>query len=122
MASMPHSPVMRRLELLARIHRRFDTITEPLRVGDRTFSFTRIADPNRVLDDVAAEEDRRDKLAGKRRDGEELHLPYWAELWDSSLAIIYFLAELLPQFEVAKMSILDLGCGMGLTGAVAAAM
>ena len=66
------------------------------------FDFTRVADPNRVLDQVAEEEDRRDKLAGKRRDGEELHLPYWAELWDSSLAIIEFLAETLPaQFGCA---------------------
>ncbi len=113
----------RRRQLLARIHRRFETITEPVRVGEMAFDFTRIADPNRVLDQVAAEEDRRDKLAGRRRDGEELHLPYWAELWDSSLAIIEFLAETLPaQFDVPKLSVLDLGCGMGLTGAVAAAM
>ncbi|MDB5320868.1 MAG: hypothetical protein JWN40_2499 [Phycisphaerales bacterium] len=113
----------RRRQLLARIHRRFETITEPVRVGALAFDFTRVADPNKVLDQVAEEEDRRDKLAGKRRDGEELHLPYWAELWDSSLAIIEFLAETLPaQFDVPKLSVLDLGCGMGLTGTVAAAM
>lgn len=118
----PHNHIGRRLRLLARIHRRFETVTEPLRVGELALNFTRIADPNRVLDQVAAEEDRRDKLAGKRRDGEELHLPYWAELWDSSLAIIEFLAQILPQFDITKMSVLDLGCGMGLTGTVAAAM
>jgi predicted nicotinamide N-methyase len=113
----------RRGQLLARIHRRFETITEPVRVGAMAFAFTRVADPNRVLDQVAEEEDRRDKLAGKRRDGDELHLPYWAELWDSSLAIIEFLAETLPaRFDVPKLSVLDLGCGMGLTGTVAAAL
>ena len=113
----------RRRHLLARIHRRFETITELVRVGAMAFDFTRVADPNRVLDQVAEEEDRRDKLAGKRRDGEELHLPYWAELWDSSLAIIEFLAETLPvRFDVPKLSVLDLGCGMGLTGTVAAAL
>lgn len=113
-----------RARLLARIHRRFETITEPVRVGPLELSFTRVADPNRVLDEVAAEEDRRDKLAGKRRPDDELHLPYWAELWDSSLAIIEFLAETLPaRFDdVSKLSILDLGCGMGLTGTVAAAL
>ena len=112
-----------RRQLLARIHRRFETITEPVRVGPLTLSFTRVADPNRVLDQVAAEEDRLDKLAGHRRDGEELHLPYWAEVWDSSLAIIEFLAETLPaKFDVPKLSVLDLGCGMGLTGAMAAAL
>ena len=44
--------------LLARIHRHFDTVTETVRVGPLAFPFTRIADPNRVLDEVAAEEDR----------------------------------------------------------------
>jgi predicted nicotinamide N-methyase len=112
----------RRSHLLARIHRRFETITQGVRVGALELNFTRVADPNVVLDQIAAEEDRRDKLAGKRRDGEELHLPYWAELWDSSLAIIDFLAEILPSFDIPKLSVLDLGCGMGLTGAVAAAM
>jgi predicted nicotinamide N-methyase len=112
----------RRRQLLARIHRRYQTITEPLIVAGRTFEFTRIADPNRVLDQVAEEEDRRDKLAGKRRDGEELHLPYWAELWDSSLAIIELLPSLLnPEPRTLNpLAVLDLGCGMGLTGAVAA--
>jgi len=126
---MPLPLIVRRQRLLARIHRRFQTITEPMRAGDLTFDFTRIADPNRVLDEVAAEEDRLDKLAGKRRDGEELHLPYWAELWDSSLAIIELLAEELsgmggpPMKSIKKdaISVLDLGCGMGLTGTVAAA-
>jgi predicted nicotinamide N-methyase len=113
----------RRRQLLARIHRRFETVTQPVHVGGLELSFTRVADPNKVLDDVAAEEDRRDKLAGRRRPGDELHLPYWAELWDSSLAIIEFLAETLPaRFDVPKLSVLDLGCGMGLTGAMAAAL
>jgi predicted nicotinamide N-methyase len=114
----------RRRHLLARIHRRFETITEPVRVGGLELSFTRVADPNRVLDEVAEEEDRRDKLAGKQRPADELHLPYWAELWDSSLAIIEFLAETLPtRFDdLSRLSVLDLGCGMGLTGTVAAAL
>jgi predicted nicotinamide N-methyase len=116
------SPSARRRHLLARIHRRFETITEPVHVGALDLKFTRVRDPNVVLDQVAAEEDRRDKLAGKRRPADELHLPYWAELWDSSLAIIDFLAEILPRFDIPRLSVLDLGCGMGLTGAVAAAM
>jgi predicted nicotinamide N-methyase len=121
---MPTTLPDQRRQLLARIHRRFETVTEPVRVGGLELSFTRIKDPNRVLDEVAEEEDRRDKLAGGRRPDDQLHLPYWAELWDSSLAIIEFLAETLPRrFEdVSKLSVLDLGCGMGLTGTVAAAL
>jgi predicted nicotinamide N-methyase len=112
-----------RQRLLARIHRRFQTVTEEVRVRDRlSLQFTRIADPNRVLDEVAEQEDLRDRLEGKRRPGDELHLPYWAELWDSALGIIDHLADEQAFPRLSDLSILDLGCGMGLTGAVAAAL
>ena len=107
-----------RRHLLWRIHRKFATVTQDVRVGPVTVSFTRIADPNVVLDQVAEEEDRLDKLAGGRRDEAVLHLPYWAELWDSAPAVAEELAAMGP----AGLDVLDLGCGMGLTGAVAAAM
>jgi predicted nicotinamide N-methyase len=121
-SSSPPSSASARGRLLARIQRRFQTVTEPVRVGAVSLPFTRIADPDRVLDQIVAEEDRRDKLAGHRRPEKELHLPYWAEVWDSSLAIIEFLAETLPPFDVPRLSVLDLGCGMGLTGTMAASM
>ena len=109
------SPAARRRHLLARIHRRFETITEPVHVGALDLKFTRVRDPNVVLDQVAAEEDRRDKLAGKRRPADELHLPYWAELWDSAVGIGQMLVR--QQGEFAGRNALDLGCGMGLAGA-----
>ena len=67
---------------MTRIHRRYATVTEPLKFGPVTLDFTRVADPNRVLDEIADEEDRREKSSGVRAD-QPLHLPYWAELWDS---------------------------------------
>jgi predicted nicotinamide N-methyase len=105
-------------QLLWRIRRKWETLTERVNVGPLTLHFTRIADPNVVLDRVAEEEDRRDKLAGHRRDQAVLHLPYWAELWDSALAV----AEEVAATHVAGRDVLDLGCGMGLTGTVAAAL
>ena len=106
--------------LLARIHRRYQTKTQALQIGEMEISFTRIADPDVVLDRVAAEEDRREKQSGKRHDGEELHLPYWAELWESGLGIGQMLVSA-PQLVRGK-NVLDLGCGMGLAGTVAAAL
>jgi predicted nicotinamide N-methyase len=106
--------------LLARIHRRYQTKTESLQVGPLKIPFTRIANPDLVLDQVAAEEDRREKVSGQRREGEELHLPYWAELWDSGLGIAQLLVSA-PHLPAGK-NVLDLGCGMGLAGTVAAAM
>ena len=103
--------------LLARIHRHFQTITERIEFGPISFPFTRIADPDRVLDDIVADEDRREKLTGVRLDNPP-HLPYWAELWESSRA----LAATLPQMNLKASRVLDLGCGMGLAGAAAAAV
>jgi predicted nicotinamide N-methyase len=80
-----------------------------------------VADPDVVLDQIVIEEDRREKLSGVRRDGNDLHLPYWAELWDSASGIGEYLCN--PQSSIrSQQSILDLGCGMGLAGTVAAAL
>ena len=102
-----------------------------MRVGSLAFPFTRIADPDRVLDEVAAEEDRLEKVSGRRADGDYLHLPYWAELWDSAMGLATHLvgpavatgsARVMPLRTPERPTVLDLGCGMGLTGTVAAAL
>lgn len=104
--------------LLSRIRRRFAIITERVKVDALSLDFTRIEDPNRVLDEVAAEEDRLEKVRGRRVPEDQLHLPYWAELWDSALGVGQFLVK----SPAAPSSVLDLGCGMGLAGTVAAAV
>jgi predicted nicotinamide N-methyase len=120
---------MQREQLLARIHRKFQTVTETHAIGPLRLPFTRVADPDVVLDQIVEEEDRRERLTGQRREGNELHLPYWAELWDSALGIGQFLAsnfdkETRRQGDKRRrtqFSILDLGCGMGFAGMTAAA-
>lgn len=105
--------------LLLRIRRRFDTITQPVDLGPLQLMFTRVADPDRVLDEVAEEADRRERQTGRRAQDQDLHLPYWAELWDSALGIAMFLVRNPPQ---PGERVLDLGCGMGLAGVAAAAL
>jgi predicted nicotinamide N-methyase len=131
----------RRSRLLARIHRRYQTITETHAIGPLRLAFTRVADPNAVLDQVCRDEDRREKSTGQRRDGNDLHMPYWAELWDSAFGIARIvesgewsveskndrhrratLHAPAPRPSPLAPSVLDLGCGMGFTGMVAAAM
>ena len=107
-----------RAKLLHRIRRRFSVLTETVNVGPLTLEFTRIEDPNRVLDEVAAEEDRLEKVKGQRVSEDQLHLPYWAELWDSAMGM----GQYLVKHSRHPLSVLDLGCGMGLSGTVAAAM
>jgi predicted nicotinamide N-methyase len=114
----PFSAIQRlRGQLLARIRRRYQTVTQELRIGGLKIQFTRIADADRVLDEVVAEEDRREKVTGIRI-ADPLHLPYWAELWDSGLGLAHHLFD---RPMPANLRVLDLGCGMGLAGAVAAA-
>jgi len=47
-------------------------------------------------------------------------LPYWVELWPSSLALGQWLGE--RREQVAGRRVLDLGCGLGLTALVAASL
>ncbi|MCY2952328.1 MAG: hypothetical protein NTU53_10165 [Planctomycetota bacterium] len=123
---MMHDRVRQRL--LYRIHRRYQTHTHGIKLGPVEFNFTRIADPDRVLDQVAAEEDRRELARGRRATDDELHLPYWAELWDSATAIGQFIVNLhhplaAPQANTQPLgTVLDMGCGMGFAGTVAAAL
>src|SRR5579859_1221385 len=76
-----------RSRLLWRIQRRYVMRTSKVQIGPLELEFTRIADPDRVLDEVAEEADRREKVTGRREQDEHLHLPYWAELWDSAMGM-----------------------------------
>ena len=108
--------------LLHRIGRRYAVRTETVQIGHLSLQFSRIEDPNRVLDEVAAEEDRLEKVRGQRVAEDQLHLPYWAELWDSARGIGQHLGTMTNEEYLPRLSVLDLGCGMGLSGTVAAAL
>lgn len=110
-----------RQRLLHRIGRTYAVRWESVRVGNLSLDFVRIENPDDVLDMVAEEADRQEKLGGDR--GAELHLPYWAELWDSALGVATYLAtrDDWPT-RLPGLRVLDLGCGMGLVGAAAAAL
>ncbi|HSI32741.1 MAG: methyltransferase [Phycisphaerae bacterium] len=126
-----------RTRLLHRVGKKFAVVTEDVRVGPIPLRFTRVADPNRVLDEMADAEALKEKLGHPRRPGDEVHLPYWAELWDSAYGVATWMVnrwqrgggkvsggggETHVSGAMTGMNVLDLGCGMGLTGTVAAAM
>ncbi|HUB25756.1 MAG TPA: methyltransferase [Tepidisphaeraceae bacterium] len=95
-------------QLADRIGRRYRLTAGRISLGELELPFMRIAEPDRVLDDAVAAESRG---AGAGR------VPYWAELWDAALALGQFISRTLRGGE----TVLDLGCGMGLAGAAAAA-
>jgi predicted nicotinamide N-methyase len=104
--------------LLARIHRRYATVCQSVQAGPARFDFHRISDPDAVLNRVADLESQ--SLACSQ----PIHLPYWAQVWDSAAALSDCLIgdEKITEPIGPNESILDLGCGMGWCGAVAAAL
>lgn len=111
-----------RHRLLHRIHRRYQTTERIVDLKVLKFPFVRVTDPDVVLDQVAAEVDLHERLHGRDAAGQSMHLPYWAELWDSAMGIALHLADDASRFDLRKCSVLDLGCGMGLSGAAAAGL
>lgn len=69
------------------------------------------ADPNRLLDELVAEE-----CDHPARDLED-RIPYWAELWPSAVALSRELV-VHPHWVRGKQ-VLEVGCGLGLPGIVA---
>lgn len=88
-----------------RIRSRFDTVVGEHRVGPHLLRILRVRDPDTLLEAITP-----DQFAVDER------LPYWAELWTSALV----LAERCVTVPVlAGKRVLDLGCGLGLTGIAA---
>jgi predicted nicotinamide N-methyase len=111
---MTTNPALARAKLLARIHREFETVDETIDVGGRPLRFTRVKDPDAVLDAVCQQEtDRQRGIQPKRT----LRMPYWAAVWESALALATYLAERDAREPLAGRRVLDLGCGMGMAGA-----
>jgi predicted nicotinamide N-methyase len=108
-----------RYRLLHRIRRNYETVSRLIDIGPFWFDFTSVANPDLVLDQVAAKVDLEERLHGPLAADQPMHLPYWAELWDSAAGIGL---HLIRHKELAIGNVLDLGCGMGLAGTVAAAM
>ncbi len=128
---MTRTPRIARLQ--ARLERRFDLLIEPVPVGPLRVQFARVSDPQKVLDDLCRKIDVYEKTTGQRVAGDQLGLPYWAELWDSAIGVGQWLvgdsatwaAKDRTRYALADQlapppAVLDLGCGMGLAGTVAA--
>jgi predicted nicotinamide N-methyase len=122
-----------------RLSRRFALRDLPLRLEGTALPLvvTLPADPDAPLDQMAARQAQRQTLrpaADARRGGaganaaavaratvaEGAHLPYWALLWPSGLALAE--ALLAERASAQGKRTLELGCGLGVTAAVALAL
>lgn len=94
-------------QLLAQIRQQFEVVSDTIHLDDLTLEFWRVADPDSVLDEETMELSH----------AELPWQPYWAETWDTA----YGVAMELASRKLTGVRVLDLGCGLGLTGTVAAA-
>jgi predicted nicotinamide N-methyase len=85
---------------------RFDVNVGEHAVGDHRFRILEVCNPDTLLDDISPSAFAVDE-----------RLPYWAELWTSSLALA---GHCLEQPSLHGLRVLDLGCGLGLAGIAAA--
>jgi len=80
---------------------------EPIEVviGSRSLTLLRVKDLERLVDREALLRDNTEEP------------PYWAHLWTGALTLARYLDSFI---DVRDQTVLDLGCGLGLTGIVAA--
>jgi predicted nicotinamide N-methyase len=96
---------------LSRLRHRLDALlpvreaTVPLPRAGQEYRILAPADTDRLLDDAEADP--------------EQHLPYWAEIWPSGIALAD--VALARADELAGQPTLELGCGLGITAAAALA-
>lgn len=76
-------------------------------VGGRDWTVERSADLETLWESI-----------GEDDFGEDERLPYWAELWPASVLLGEWLLE--QRQVISGRTCLDMGCGLGLTGIVAA--
>lgn len=140
----------KRQKLLSRIKRKYDITTQEYLIGPLRVPFTRVTNADTVLDQVCEEIDEIEKRSGQRMPDQLMHMPYWAELWDSAFGVGQWIVGLGAGGRGLRASVrrskirsrvgeptpnpqalapspqppstLDLGCGMGFAGVVAAMM
>jgi len=77
---------------------------------DLEISLIHISDVDQLLDELIAQGPEAEAVKDEQ-------LPYWADIWPSSIALSNFINDN-PHFIHGKQ-ILDLGCGVGLSGILA---
>jgi predicted nicotinamide N-methyase len=83
----------------------FDVIEKRIKISKHDLKILAVKDTNKLLEEIKVDEFNEDE-----------RLPYWAEIWPSSIA----LAEYLWKKDIKAKKVLELGCGVGLVGITAA--
>jgi predicted nicotinamide N-methyase len=96
----------RRLRYLQKaIATSYDTVLQDIAFDGLSIELLRVADVDTLLDRLPSIQFHPDE-----------RLPYWAELWPSSLVLAKYLWQ---GVDLQGLQVLELGCGLGLAGIVA---
>lgn len=104
---------MRLVDMLLRMERfrGYAVRSEPVTIGGHVYEVLAPADSDALLDDP--------RVAGRFEQDE--YLPYWAMLWPAALLLADKVSAWeVPDCRTAAPEVLELGCGLGLVGLVAA--
>lgn len=88
----------------------FPTVADEITVGEHRLLVHRIEHPDHVLDAA---------LEAMKGDEPSDILPYWVDVWPSAKVLAQKLADL---GTLSGVTVIELGCGAGVCGLVAAAM
>ncbi len=88
---------------LEQFHREYETETQTVKIGDRCLSFLKPKSIDRFING----------------DNGMQNFPLWAKLWESSVILCTYLADL-PRTSGQRL--LEIGAGMGVAGITAAAL
>lgn len=83
-------------------HLEIETIEQILRFDDKTLKIKRVKNLDALVDQI-----------DDRQFSEDERLPYWAELWPAAIGFARFLFK--NGALIKDKSVLELGCGLGLT-------
>jgi predicted nicotinamide N-methyase len=83
----------------------YDVIEKRIKISQHELTILAVRDTNKLFEQIKVDEFNEDE-----------RLPYWAEIWPSSIA----LAEYLWLKDIKDKKVLELGCGVGLVGIAAA--
>ncbi|MEL6256383.1 MAG: methyltransferase domain-containing protein [Bacteroidota bacterium] len=92
------------------IEDRYSLIEEKISFGSQELIVYRIADTDALLDELIEKGEEHEDVVDER-------IPYWAELWPSAIAMGRYLSEH-PDL-VEGRTVLEIGCGLGLSGMLA---
>ncbi len=89
-----------------------DLITEliTILIGPFNISLHKIKDIDVLYDSLLAKGEDHEDVKDER-------IPYWAELWPSSIALSKYLVSVVQDFD--NKNVLEIGCGLGLCGITA---